>query len=220
MSDIKLNLEPRTLVGKKLKSLRESGMIPSVIYGEKEPILTSSSYVETEKALKNAGYHSPIDLILNKKTQMAIVKSIAIDPVSRKILNVEFEAISADEVVEATAPIVIVDFEKSEASKLHFAILQVMEEIEVKAKPSNLPKELVVDASKLDKADSKLVLSDIILPKGVEIADKELSLDQVIANVYDPAAESAAREAENAKESVDAADVPSDNGKKPDEKAE
>ncbi|MBQ6394311.1 50S ribosomal protein L25 [Candidatus Saccharibacteria bacterium] len=221
MSENKLALEQRTITGKKLVSLRAEDKIPSVIYGGGEPILTQSAYNDTEKVLKVVGYHSTIDLDIAGKPQMAIVKNVAIDPVSRKIINVEFQAVSADKAIEATTPIVFTGFETSEANKLHYTLLQVMEEIDVKAKPSDLPKELTVDASGLANLSDKLMVKDIVLPKGVELADKELSQDQVIANLYDPAAEAAAREAETAKAAeeaqVDAADVPSDNGSKPEE---
>ena len=36
MAEYKLTLKKREVVGKKLKSLREQGLIPSVIYGGKE----------------------------------------------------------------------------------------------------------------------------------------------------------------------------------------
>lgn len=220
MAEYSLTLEKRELTGKKLKALRADGMIPSVVYGVGEPVLTASEYVSTEKVLEEAGYHSPIDLDIAGKKQLAIVKDVQLDPVSRKIVNVEFHAVSADAAVEATTPIVIINFETSEASKIyHFAMTQAMEEIDVKAKPADLPKELTVDASKLVNVDDKLVLSDIVLPSGVEFADKELSAEQVVASLYDPAAEAAAREAEAEQPAVDAADVPSENGEKPAEEA-
>lgn len=197
MAEYKLTLEKREVTGKKLKALRAKGMIPSVVYGGKTPVLLASEYVATEKVLEKAGYHSPIDLDMAGKKHLAIVKDVAIDPVSRKILNVEFQAISAREVVEATTPIVIVNFEDSEASKtFHFALNQAMEEIDVKAKPADLPKELEIDASGMKEVDDKLTIADIVLPEGVEFADKELDKEQVIASLYDPAAEAAAREAE------------------------
>lgn len=220
MAEYKLALKKRELTGKKLKGLRESGMIPSVIYGGKEPVLASSEYVETLKVLEKAGYHSPIDLDLEGKKHLAIVKDVQIDPVSRKIVNIEFQAISANEVVEATTPIVIVNFEASEASKIyHFAMTQAMEEIDVKAKPADLPKELEIDASALKEVEDKLTVADIVLPSGVELADKEMDPEQVVASLYDPAAEAAAREAEAAEAPVEAADVPADNGTKPEEAA-
>ena len=222
MADYNLSLEKRELTGKKLKSLREKGLIPSVVYGGKEPVLLASEYIATEKVLEKAGYHSPIDLDIAGKKQLAIVKDVHIDPVSRKIINIEFQVISANKVVEATTPIVVVNFEASDASKLyHFEYTQSLEEIEVKAKPADLPSELEIDASNLKEIDDKLTIADIKLPAGVEFADKEIDNEQVVASLYDPAAEAAAREAEEKAaaeaEQIDAADVPSDNGEKPTE---
>lgn len=221
MAEYKLTLEKREVTGKKLKDLRVRGLIPSVVYGGKEPVLLASEYVATEKVLEKAGYHSPIDLDMAGKKHLAIVKNVAIDPVSRKIMNVEFQAISAREVVEATTPVVIVNFEASEASKTyHFALTQAIEELDVKAKPADLPKELEIDASGMKEVDDKIVISDIVLPKGVELADKELDPEQVVASLYDPAAEAEKREEEAEEPTVEAADVPADNGKKPEETEE
>ena len=218
MSDIKLSLNVRTATGKKLAGLRKDGIIPSVIYGEDEPVLAQSAYNETEKVLLVAGYHSTIDVDIDGKKKMVIVKDVNLDPLSRKIINVEFQAVSARQAIEATTPIVIENFETSDANKAHLAILQVMEEIDVKAKPSDLPKEIVLDASKMATLEDKLTVADIVLPKGVEFANKELEETAPIAILTDPAAEAAAREAEDAAAAeVDAADVPSDNGSKPEE---
>ena len=215
MAEQKLALTKRTLTGKKLKSLRAADQIPSVIYGDAgmEPILTASDYNATEKVLRAAGYHSPIDLEIDGKTQLAIAKAVDLDPVTRRILNVEFRAISADAVVEATTPITIVNFDSSDAAKLHLVYLQVMEEVEVKAKPADLPKEITVDASKLAKADDRLTVSDLQLPKGVELVDKELDGNTPVANVYDPAAEAAAREAEDAKAEEASEEAPAEETK-------
>ncbi|MBQ6510391.1 50S ribosomal protein L25 [Candidatus Saccharibacteria bacterium] len=222
MSENQLKLEKRTVVGKKIKALRASGLIPSVVYGaKKDNIITQSNYNDTEKILKVVGHHSPVNLLIDGKEQMAIVKDVSVDPVSRKIISIDFQAVSATEVVEATTPITIINFETSEASKKHYAILHTLEEIDVKAKPADLPKEVTVDAANMSELDDKITVADLALPKGVELADKELSPETVIANLYDPAAEAAAREAEEAAaaeaEPTEAADVPADNGSKPEE---
>lgn len=223
MSEYNLSLSVRTETGKRALALREEGLVPSVIYGGKSEILAKSPYNETEKVLKLAGYHSPIDLVVDDKKTMAIVKSVQLDPVSRRIVAVSFQAVSAKKAVEATTPIVVTGFEGSDASKAHLTLDQVLEEIDVKAKPADLPKEITIDASKLATTEDKLLVKDIVLPAGVEFADKELDLEAVVANVYDAAAEAEAREAADkaAAEAgeVNAADVPSDNGTKPEEGA-
>ena len=195
MSETSLNLTKRELTGKKAKSLRTQGIVPSVVFGSKEPILTQSEYVETDKAVHAAGYHSPIDLVIDGKKQMAMIKNVAVDPVKHSIINIEFQAVKANAVVEATAPITIVNFETSDANKAHFELLRVLEEIEVKAKPADLPEAIEVDASKLAAAGDRLIVADIVLPKGVEFADKEIDTEAIIASVFDPAAEAAEREA-------------------------
>lgn len=189
-----LSLKKRTEQGHQAKSLRLAGLIPSVVYGGGDPILVSSLYNETEKALNEAGYHSPVELDIEGDKKLAIVKNISVDPVSRRIINVEFQAVSNDDIVEATAPITIVDFDQSEASKKHYVILQVLEEIAVKAKPSDLPEKLIVSGAKLADLGDKLTVAELQLPGGVELADRELAGETVIANVYDPAAEAEARD--------------------------
>lgn len=191
-----LELNKRTEQGHKAKALREAGLVTSVVYGAGEPVLTKSVYNATEKVLNEAGYHSPIELDIDGKKQLAIVKDVNINPVNRRILNVEFQAVSADEIVEATTPITIINFDQSDAAKLHYTILQVMEVVEVKAKPSDLPKELIADGGRLATLEDKLTVADLQLPSGVELVDHELASETVIANVYDPAAEAAARESE------------------------
>lgn len=221
MAEYKLTLEKRELTGKKAKTLRNKGFIPSVVYGGKEPALMASEYVATEKVLAKAGYHSPIDLDMAGKKQLAIVKNVQTNPVSRKIINVEFQAISAREAVEAMTPVVIVNFEASEAAKTyHFALTQAIESIAIKAKPADLPKDLEIDASALKEVEDKLTIADIKLPDGVELADKELDPEQVVASLYDPALEAEKREAEAEEPAVEAADVPADNGTKPEAEAE
>ena len=191
-----LSLTKREETGKKLRNLRDEGMIPSVVYGGEEPIMTVSSYNETDKVLREVGYHSAVELGIDGGVQLAIVKNIDIDPVSRRILNVEFQAISADKVVEATTPIKVLNFDQSEAAKKHFVLQQVLEEVEVKARPSDLSEEIIVGKG-LATTEDKLTLADLEMPEGVELADKELAETTVVATVYDPAVEAAAREAED-----------------------
>ena len=107
----------------------------------------------------------------------------------------------------ATTPVVIVNFEESEASKTyHFAMNQSIDEIDVKAKPADLPKELTIDASRMVGIEDKLTLADIKLPENVEFVDKEIDLAQAVVSLYDPAAEAEKRAAEEAAEAAETAE--------------
>ena len=197
MSENVLSLEKRVESGKKVKAVRKAGLVPSVVYGGgREDILAKSGYNETEKVLRTVGYHSPVDLMIDGKKQLAMVKNVSVDPVKRRIVNVEFLAVSADKMVEAVAPIILVGLGESEAEKAKLSILQAVDEVEVKAKPADLPKGIEVDITGLKEVGDKVTLADLKLPKGVELADKELDLTDAVANVYDAAAEKARADAE------------------------
>lgn len=212
-----LVLEKRTLTGKKVKTLRAEGKVPSVIYGGKdfEPVLAQSAYNVTAKAIEACGYHSPVTIELDGKKRMAMIKEVDLDPVSHQILNVDFRAITASEKVEATAPIVVVNFGDSEAAKAKLNILTVLDEIEVRGKPSDLPEQIEVDGSKLKDVNDRLTIADLKLPAGVELVDKELEPTTPVANVYDAAAEAIAQEerdkaAETAAENAEEASAESE----------
>lgn len=191
-----LSLNKREIIGKKLRNLRAEGMIPSVVYGGEMPVMTVSSYNETDKVLREVGYHSPVELSIEGDTQLAIVKKVDTDPVSRRIMNIEFQAIFADQAVETTTPIKVLNYDQSEANRKHFVLQQVLEEVDIKARPSDLPEEITVDGKTLATTEDKLTLADLQMPANVELADKELESTTVVATVYDPAVEAAAREAE------------------------
>ena len=227
MNDVKLKVSLREVSGKKVANLRKAGLVPGVIYGAKmEPVLTQSDYNTTEKAVNGAGYHSPISIDMDGKKKLAMVKNVDIDPVKRRLINVEFHAIKATDVVTAEAPIKLVGLGESAAEKASLMIGQVLEDIEVKAKPADLPSAIEVDVTGLATIEDKITLGDIKLPEGVAFADAEEDLHQVIAQVYDPAAEAAKLEAEEAEEEKAEAEgaaenVPAEHGnEQAEEKAE
>ncbi|MCL2038699.1 50S ribosomal protein L25 [Candidatus Saccharibacteria bacterium] len=200
-----LELTGREIAGRKVAALRDQGLIVGVVYGKGFPATkVQGEYLPTERALEAVGYHSPIELEIAGKKQLAMVKNVAVDAVSQRIINVEFHAISADDVVVAETPIEITGFEQSEANKIKLTLLQVLEDIEVKAKPADLPESLVVDASKMESIESELTVADIKLPANVKFADAEIDMEQVIATLYDAAVEAAIQEAAD-KAAADAA---------------
>ncbi|MDR0591249.1 MAG: 50S ribosomal protein L25 [Candidatus Nomurabacteria bacterium] len=201
MNDIKLKVDLREVTGKKVAIIRKQGFVPGVVYGGKDqPMLTQSDYNETEKVVRKAGYHSPLYLEIDGKEKLAMVKNVAVDPVRRRLINIEFHAIKATDAVTAEAPIHLVGLGESEAEKASLVISQVLEDVEIKAKPADLPSAIEVDVTGLAGVEDKITLGDIKLPEGVVFADPEEDLHQVIANVYDPATEAAKLEAEEAEE--------------------
>jgi len=209
---ISLKLDTRTLSGKKVASLRKDGLVPSVVYGgHDEPISTQSLVGDTTKVVHAAGKHTPVHLTIDGKSQLAIIKSVDIDPVKRNVLHVAFHAIKQNDVITTEVPIILVGQGESAAEKAGLVVLQAIEQIEVKAKPASLPESIELSIAGLATDEDKITVADIKLPAGVEFADAEQDLDLVIANVYEPAALEAANDAA-AGSAVDESEVVAENG--------
>lgn len=196
MNYITLKLDERTLEGKKLAKLRESGYIPSVVYGGNDlPIMAQSKQVETTKIVHTAGKHTPISLTIDGKKRLAIIKSIDMDPVKHVLRHVAFHTIKQSDIITTEVPIILVGIGESAAERAGLVILQAIEHIEIKAKPADLPESLELSIIELTTTEDKISVSDIKLPSGVEFADVDQDTELVIANVYEPSALQAANEA-------------------------
>lgn len=212
MSDITLKLETRTAEGKKVAKLRQEGLVPSVVYGgHSDPISTQSTIVETTKVAIAAGKHTPVNLTIDGKKKLAIIKSIERDPVRRHVRHVAFHTIKQNEIITTEVPIHLTGLGESAAEKAGLVVLQAIEHVEIKAKPAALPEALELSIAALATTDDKLTLADIALPEGVEFNDNEQDLDLVVANVYEPSALQAANDAAGG-DATDESEVTADNG--------
>lgn len=196
MSNISLTLDMRTITGKKVAQLRRAGLVPSVVYGgDIEPISTQSAVVETTKVTREAGKHTPLDILIDGKKHLAIIKSIDVDPIKHELRHVAFHTINRNEKIVTEVPIVLVGMGESLAEKAGLIVLQAIENIEVRALPANLPESIEMSIVALATDEDKLTIADIVLPKNVEFADHEQDLGLVIANVYETSALQAANDA-------------------------
>ncbi len=211
---VNLALDVRHQQGKKAARLRKEGIVPGVIYGQGfDPIMVQSPYPAIERVVRVAGRHTPVQVTVDGKKKIAMIKDVDRDPVKARIRHVSLHAVKANEVVTAEVPIRLVGEGESVAEKAGLVVLQAIEQVEVKAKPADLPEVLELSIVGLEAAEDKLTLADIPLPKGVEYADVEQDLELVVVNVYEPAALQAANDAAGGDaEEASAESVPADNG--------
>ena len=196
MNEITLKLDKRTAEGKKIAKLRQSGIIPSVVYGGKsDPIMTQSSAVETTKVVRAAGRHTPVRITIDGKKKLAIIKDVDVDPVRHTYRHIAFHTINQNDIITTEVPIVLTGIGESPAERAGLVVLQAIEYIEVKAKPADLPESIEMPINSLATDEDKLTVADIKLPEGVEFADVEQDTELVIANVYEPSALQAENEA-------------------------
>jgi len=196
MNDISLKLEKRTAEGKQAKRLREKGLIPSVVYGaQNDPLSMQSPVVETTKIVLEVGKHTPLNLVIDGRKKLAIIKSVDFNPVGHKLRHIAFHTINQNDIITTEVPIELIGMGESPAERAGLVILQALEQIEIKAKPADLPESLELSVVGMTTDEDRLTVADIVLPKGVHFADVEQDLDLVIANVYEPGALQAANEA-------------------------
>lgn len=190
-----LRVEERSELGKKAKILIEQQKVPAVIHDHGKSLHISAGYSELSKVWFQAGKHAPVELDLDGKKHLTIIKEVDFEPVKHTIRHVVFGAIRKNETVETEVPIRI-DGEVP-AEKIGLILITQLESVQIKAFPRNLPDELTVDANKLAELGDKVTIADLVLPQGVEVlADESIP----IAVVDEPRAMASAEDEADAAE--------------------
>lgn len=167
---MKLSVKNRDIFGKKVKNLRDQGLIPAVIYG-KHIEAQSVSCVKNDllKIYRTAWYSTPIELT-GDVDHLVLINSLQLDPVSDEIISADFLAVSKTEKVSAKIP--VVTFGESQIEKLNEGkIMQIKDEVEVEALPQNLPSKFEIDISVLQ------TVNDVFFVKDLKVSDKVTVLD-------------------------------------------
>ncbi|MDP2362925.1 MAG: 50S ribosomal protein L25, partial [Ignavibacteria bacterium] len=97
-----------------------------------------------------------------------LIHQIAKDPVTGKIIHIDFFHPSSKKTISAEIELV---FEgESEAVKSGGGILiKELKEIKVKGLAKDLPKDLIVDVSVLKTLEDRVLVKDLPLPTGIEV---------------------------------------------------
>jgi large subunit ribosomal protein L25 len=169
--NIQLNAEKREGLGKRaVSALRAGGKVPGVVqeHGkESQSILLDGR--DILKTFAGAGKSQAIDLAIGTKKNLVLIKEIQFVNLKPEVEHVVFQALKADEPVDAEVPVHIVGEVPAEANRL--VLLHTLETLEVRALPKDLPEALEVSAEKLIEVDDKVLISDINLPAGVELVE-------------------------------------------------
>ena len=204
---LELKLDTREVHGKKVAKLRKEGMVPGVVYGaETEPISVQVAANVFEKVYRQAGTYTPVHLTIGSKKKIAMIKDVDMEPVKGLVRHISFHAVKASDPVVAEVPVRLIDEGESEAEKAGLVVLQVLEKVEVRALPMDLPDALEVSVLGLKEAGDKVTLEDAKLPEGVEYVERDDGkpededeerqrfVDQMVASVWEPAALQAAND--------------------------
>src|ERR687897_2483926 len=166
------------------RRLRVQGMTPAVLYGDGDgtAVLAVPTKV-VDYTLQHSGDNALYDLSIGSGgSSTARVVDVHRDPVSGKLVHVDFAPVNMRERIVVTVPLTVDGTEDSPGVNEGGVLDQVAYEVEVESLPGNIPQELTIDVSSLEMNEN-LTLGDIRLPEDVTlIADPE----EVAATVTQP----------------------------------
>ena len=181
-----LKASARNQLGKSVKTLRKSGFLPAVVYGEGVPSQpVAILYKDFVATLHAAGESTLVTLDVNGKPFNVLIHDVSYDPVSDMPIHADFHAVRMDKVIRTHVPLEFTG--ESPAVKNDSGVLvRVVQELEVEALPRDLPHELAIDLALLATIGSAVHVKDITLPAGVVLlADP----DETVAIVEAPRSE-------------------------------
>lgn len=193
MNIFTLAVEPRTTVGSaNMRRLRKNeGRTPAVIYGagkEVQPVTVLTKTIQ--RSLENEAFYSRIlTLDVAGDKQKVVLKAVHRHPWKTSVLHLDFYRINEKEKLDMTIPIHFKGAEESPGVIEGGVVSHQMNDLEVRCLPSDLPEFIEIDISGL-KMDETLHLSQIKLPKGVELValahGADLSHDHAVVSVHLP----------------------------------
>jgi large subunit ribosomal protein L25 len=214
MADLtSLAAETREGVGKGAnRSLRRSGRVPAVVYGDDAPQeMISLEGKELRRALHNPRFFSTLcSLQVNGEAVRVLPREVQLHPVSEEPLHIDFVRVGRHATVTVTVPVVFANEDISRGLKRGGVLNIVRREVELLCPVDAIPGEITVDLKDADIHDS-LHISQVSLPEGVRpaIADRDFTIATIssptIIRDEDEEAEVAAEGEEAVAEEAEAA---------------
>ncbi len=153
------------------KRLRKEEMIPAVMYGwQKENRRLSLSEKEFIEIYKKSERNSIYKLNIESEEIDVIVKSVQRNPVTDKIIHVDFYQVSPEREMLIDVPVKL--FGEAKGVKKGGDLYQPRRYIKISAYPKDVPPFIQTDISLLDIGDTIHVM-DLELPKGVKIKENK-----------------------------------------------
>ncbi|MEP6625239.1 MAG: 50S ribosomal protein L25 [Acidimicrobiia bacterium] len=169
MSDITLNVEPRTELGSgPAGRYRRDGKIPATVYGlEADPQSVLVGARELERILHGAsGANTLITLNLAEGNALALARQIQRHPTRNELVHVDFVRIRRDVAVTADIPLHVEG--EAPGARAGGLLEQLLFSVTIEAMPGSIPNSLTIDVSALELGD-QIHVSDLPIPAGVTL---------------------------------------------------
>jgi large subunit ribosomal protein L25 len=192
------------------RRLRKANRVPGIVYGAGEATMIELDHNTLYFALRNEAFHaSVLSLDLDGKKESVLLRDFQMHPFRQQVQHIDFQRVDAKKKIHMKVPLHFINAEIAPGVKLGGGIIShVLNELDITCLPADLPASITVDLASLDLGHS-IHVSDIKLPKGVEMAHHHHAGDAV-ATVQVPRGhvEAAAEAAAAAEASAAAAPAP------------
>ena len=163
--DLELTLDAREAQGKANKRLRREGFVPGVVYGKGEDSTNVQVEAKTFEVLyRAAGKTSVVKFRLPgaSRATSGFIKSVQRHPLSGRALHVDYYLVNLKVEMEVDVPLIFTG-EAPAVEATGGTLLHNMSSIHVKALPTDIPHEIVVDVSVLKSLDVAIHVRDLNL---------------------------------------------------------
>jgi large subunit ribosomal protein L25 len=190
------------------RRLRKAGRVPGIVYGSSEPIMIELDHNNLYHALRKEAFHASIlSLDHDGKKEQVLLRDFQMHPFRQQVMHIDFERVLADKKIHMKVPLHFTNADVAPGVKSGGVISHVLSELNIACLPAALPEFIEVDLAELSLGHS-IHVSDVKLPKGLEIAGHHHAADAVVTvQVPRGAIEAAAAETTEATAAAPAADA-------------
>lgn len=169
MSKYTLSGTVRTILGKKVRSLRVGGELPATVYGKStKPVTITIALSDFNNIYGEAGETGLIELTVDKHVHPVLIHTVQLHPVTRAVLHVEFHEVDLKEKVHADVPVECEGEPQAIKDRLG-VLLTLIDHIEVEALPTHLPEKITIDISHLAAVDEQVTVQNLVIPPDVTV---------------------------------------------------
>ena len=172
----------------KMRSLRQEGRTPAILYGPKtDPLAMSLETKGFTKALlflhgQNAVFTLDVEGGKSKKKRHVLLKEIQKDPVRGTVVHADFYEINLKESLTLPVPLKFLGTPKG--VDMGGVVNIQMPSVLMKGLPLNMPDEIEIDITELELGGPGVTCGDLPLPENAELLEDG---ESVCASVVHPA---------------------------------
>ncbi len=180
-----LKAQARDRVGKgAARQLRREGLVPAVIYGDKQPpVSIAISYKDAMQRIYAGGFLSHVlTLDVDGQKHRVIPRDYHLDPVRDFAIHVDFLRVSADTKLHVEVAVHFINELESPGLKRGGVLNIVRHTVELICPPDAIPEAVTFDLTGFDIGDA-IHISAVKLPDGVSpaIKDRDFTIATLVA---------------------------------------